>query len=125
LLEETANHTLPVDRFEYWTIKFTYIWTVLKFEHRTSFIPCLQPCHPLLPLTIEGIKTTFQEIFDPSLRCKFPDCKHIDEIGCAVIKALSNNRKVDCIIKLNISYFYIICLLMAIETDNSYILVSG
>jgi ribosome biogenesis GTPase len=37
----------------------------------------------------EGIKTTFQEIFDISLKCKFPDCKHINETGCAVIEALS------------------------------------
>ena len=38
---------------------------------------------------IEGVKTTFQEIFDLSLKCKFPDCKHIDEIGCAVIEAVN------------------------------------
>ena len=38
---------------------------------------------------IEGIKTTFQEILDISLKCKFPDCKHIDETGCAVIEALN------------------------------------
>jgi ribosome biogenesis GTPase / thiamine phosphate phosphatase len=38
----------------------------------------------------QGIKTTFQEIYDLSLKCKFPDCKHIDEIGCAVLEALSN-----------------------------------
>jgi ribosome biogenesis GTPase / thiamine phosphate phosphatase len=38
----------------------------------------------------EGIKTTFQEIFDLSLKCRFPDCKHIDETGCAVIEALDN-----------------------------------
>ncbi len=37
---------------------------------------------------IEGIKTTFQEIFDLSLKCKFPDCKHVDETGCKVIQAL-------------------------------------
>jgi ribosome biogenesis GTPase len=37
----------------------------------------------------EGIKTTFQEIFDISLKCKFPDCKHINETGCAVIEALN------------------------------------
>jgi len=36
----------------------------------------------------EGIKTTFQEIIDISVSCKFPDCKHIHEKGCAVIKAL-------------------------------------
>ena len=39
---------------------------------------------------IEGIKTTFQELFDLSLKCKFPYCKHIDENGCAVIEALNN-----------------------------------
>jgi ribosome biogenesis GTPase len=38
---------------------------------------------------IEGIKTTFQEILDISLKCKFSDCKHIDETGCAVIDALN------------------------------------
>ncbi len=38
----------------------------------------------------EGIKTTFQEIFDISFKCKFPDCKHIKEPGCAVIEALNN-----------------------------------
>jgi ribosome biogenesis GTPase / thiamine phosphate phosphatase len=37
----------------------------------------------------EGIKTTFQEIYDFSLSCKFPDCKHINETGCAVLKALN------------------------------------
>jgi ribosome biogenesis GTPase / thiamine phosphate phosphatase len=42
----------------------------------------------------EGIKTTFQEIFDLSLKCKFPDCKHINEIGCAVIQAL-NSKIID------------------------------
>jgi ribosome biogenesis GTPase / thiamine phosphate phosphatase len=39
---------------------------------------------------IEGIKTAFQEIFDLSLKCKYPDCKHNDEKGCAVIEALNN-----------------------------------
>ena len=38
----------------------------------------------------EGIKTTFQEIVNISLNCKFPDCKHINETGCAVIDALNN-----------------------------------
>lgn len=38
----------------------------------------------------EGTKTTFQEIFDISFKCKFPDCKHINETGCAVIEALNN-----------------------------------
>jgi ribosome biogenesis GTPase / thiamine phosphate phosphatase len=38
----------------------------------------------------EGIKTTFQDIYNISLMCKFPDCKHIKETGCAVIEALNN-----------------------------------
>jgi ribosome biogenesis GTPase len=38
----------------------------------------------------EGIRTTFEEIFDLSKDCKFPDCKHINETGCAVIEALNN-----------------------------------
>jgi ribosome biogenesis GTPase len=38
---------------------------------------------------IEGIKTTFQEIFSLSLKCKFPDCQHINEKGCAVVEALN------------------------------------
>lgn len=38
----------------------------------------------------EGIKNTFQDIYDLSLNCKFTDCKHIDEAGCAVIEALNN-----------------------------------
>jgi len=38
----------------------------------------------------EGIKTTFQEIHNLSLECKFPDCNHINEAGCAIIGALNN-----------------------------------
>ena len=38
----------------------------------------------------EGIKTTFQEISDISMKCKFPDCRHKNETGCAVIEALNN-----------------------------------
>jgi len=36
-----------------------------------------------------GFKTTFKEIGDLSVRCKFPDCKHKNESGCAVIEALN------------------------------------
>jgi ribosome biogenesis GTPase len=38
----------------------------------------------------DGIRTTFQEIIDLSMKCKFPDCRHINESGCAVIEALDN-----------------------------------
>lgn len=37
----------------------------------------------------EGIKTTFEEICNYSLKCKFPDCRHINETECAVIEALN------------------------------------
>jgi ribosome biogenesis GTPase len=43
---------------------------------------------------VEAIKTTFQEILNISSKCKFPDCKHINETGCAVIEAL-NNETID------------------------------
>ena len=38
----------------------------------------------------KGINTTFREISDISLQCKFTDCKHINEAGCAVIEALNS-----------------------------------
>jgi ribosome biogenesis GTPase len=37
----------------------------------------------------EGIITTFQEIVNIAINCKFPACKHINETGCAVIEALN------------------------------------
>jgi ribosome biogenesis GTPase / thiamine phosphate phosphatase len=37
---------------------------------------------------LTGIKTTFEEIFNLTLRCKFPDCTHTKEAGCAVLEAL-------------------------------------
>jgi ribosome biogenesis GTPase len=42
----------------------------------------------------EGIRTTFQNIHDISFNCKFPDCKHNNETGCAVIEAI-NNRTIN------------------------------
>jgi len=38
----------------------------------------------------DGINTTFQEIVSIAINCKFSDCKHINEAGCAVIDALNN-----------------------------------
>lgn len=37
---------------------------------------------------LEGIQTTFQEIHNLILMCKYPDCKHINEKGCAVLDAM-------------------------------------
>jgi ribosome biogenesis GTPase len=36
----------------------------------------------------EGLKTTFQDIIEISSRCRFPDCCHINESGCAVVEAV-------------------------------------
>jgi ribosome biogenesis GTPase len=38
--------------------------------------------------TTNGLDTTFDQITQLSMNCKFSDCKHINETGCAVIKAL-------------------------------------
>ena len=39
---------------------------------------------------LKGLNLHFEKIFKISLKCKFPDCKHVNEIGCAVIEALNN-----------------------------------
>jgi ribosome biogenesis GTPase len=39
---------------------------------------------------LDGIESTFQDIADLSLKCKFPDCRHLDESGCAVNEGLEN-----------------------------------
>jgi len=36
----------------------------------------------------EGIKNTFQEIFDLTLKCRLPGCTHVNEKDCAVTEAL-------------------------------------
>jgi ribosome biogenesis GTPase / thiamine phosphate phosphatase len=38
---------------------------------------------------VEGIRTTFQDIYDLTLKCKLPGCRHENERGCAVLEALS------------------------------------
>jgi ribosome biogenesis GTPase / thiamine phosphate phosphatase len=40
----------------------------------------------------DGIKTTFEEIFTLSLKCKFPDCTHTRESGCAILEAVENGK---------------------------------
>jgi len=37
-----------------------------------------------------GISITFRDIQDLALKCKFPDCRHINENGCAVLEALDS-----------------------------------
>jgi ribosome biogenesis GTPase len=34
------------------------------------------------------LKTTFKEIYDLTLKCRFPDCTHTNEKGCAVTEAI-------------------------------------
>ena len=38
----------------------------------------------------EGLQTAFQEIFNLTLKCRFSDCTHVNESGCAVIQALND-----------------------------------
>lgn len=39
-----------------------------------------------------GLETTFQRIFELSQKCKFKDCSHTTEVGCAVLEAVSNGK---------------------------------
>jgi ribosome biogenesis GTPase len=38
--------------------------------------------------TAGGLETTFESILEYAQHCKFSDCQHIDETGCAVLEAL-------------------------------------
>ncbi len=38
----------------------------------------------------KGLEMTFNEISELSVNCKFKDCKHIQESGCAVLQAVEN-----------------------------------
>lgn len=42
--------------------------------------------------TSRGLETTFDRIIRISLNCKFNDCTHINEVGCAVIEAVENGE---------------------------------
>lgn len=39
-----------------------------------------------------GIETTFSEIMQLAEKCRYPDCTHIHEAGCAVIEAVENGE---------------------------------
>ncbi len=38
----------------------------------------------------DGITATFKDIHELAQRCRFPDCRHMGEAGCAVIEAVNN-----------------------------------
>ena len=38
-----------------------------------------------------GLETTFETIIELSKDCKFNDCTHTNEKGCAILKAIENN----------------------------------
>jgi ribosome biogenesis GTPase len=40
----------------------------------------------------QGIERAFQDVFDLASRCRFRDCKHEDEPGCAVREAVEEGR---------------------------------
>ncbi|MGG2014762.1 hypothetical protein [Bacillus sp. S10(2024)] len=39
--------------------------------------------------SVENLDDGFEDIFELSIKCKFPNCTHITEPGCAVKKAIS------------------------------------
>ena len=39
---------------------------------------------------LKGIESTFQDIHTIAQKCRFTDCQHINESGCAVLEALKN-----------------------------------
>jgi len=39
----------------------------------------------------EGLDTTFADIADLALNCRFRDCTHVEEPGCAVLDAVEEN----------------------------------
>jgi len=38
----------------------------------------------------QGLATTFDFIFEYAKNCKYQDCTHTTEVGCAVIEAVNN-----------------------------------
>ncbi|MEP2668730.1 MAG: ribosome small subunit-dependent GTPase A [Cyclobacteriaceae bacterium] len=42
--------------------------------------------------TSGGLETTFEEITQLALECRFSDCTHLNELGCAVLAALDNGE---------------------------------
>jgi ribosome biogenesis GTPase len=40
----------------------------------------------------KGLEITFNKIKELSVNCKYKDCQHINEIGCAVIKAVEQGN---------------------------------
>ncbi len=41
---------------------------------------------------IDGIAATFEDIHELAQRCRFPDCSHMGETGCAVIEAVNSGN---------------------------------
>ncbi len=40
----------------------------------------------------EGVRTTFREIYDLAQSCRFHDCSHMNETGCAVLDAVESGN---------------------------------
>jgi ribosome biogenesis GTPase / thiamine phosphate phosphatase len=38
----------------------------------------------------EGIQAAFEDIYNLSMKCKFPDCTHTNETGCAILEAIES-----------------------------------
>jgi ribosome biogenesis GTPase len=40
----------------------------------------------------QGLETTFSELAELAEQCKFNDCTHTNEAGCAILEALENGE---------------------------------
>jgi ribosome biogenesis GTPase len=43
-------------------------------------------------LQVQDVSHNFREFFEESVRCRFNDCLHMNEPGCAVLKAIEEGR---------------------------------
>jgi ribosome biogenesis GTPase len=43
----------------------------------------------------EGVEGSFEDVQDLSLQCRFPDCTHTQEPGCAVLAAVEAGELTD------------------------------
>nr|HPN39660.1 ribosome small subunit-dependent GTPase A [Melioribacteraceae bacterium] len=71
--------------------------------------------------TTNGLEEVFSEIDEFASECKYKDCKHINETGCAVLKALKegliSNERYNSYIKLQKEEEY-----LELKDDKNYFL---
>ncbi len=96
-----------------------------KGQHTTTFAEMFELEMGGFIIDMPGIKTlsfnnlepmdvahNFREFFEKSSECKFPDCQHRSEPGCAVVEAIENGELSE------LRYFNYIKILEEIEEQN-------